>query len=201
MTVTEALRKRRSIKAYDPHFEIPAEEIRELIEVALETPSSFNLQHWRLALVTDPARKQALCEASWGQRHVAEASLVVVIAGNPQAHEEAERYWVNSPPEVQRKMAAMIRSFYADPLLQRDESIRSSALLGMSIMLAATERGWATCPMIGFAPDKVKNILKIPENWFPALMITIGKGLKEARPKSGQLTFEEVVFFHDLKKI
>lgn len=200
MTVTEALRKRRSIKSYDPDFQISPEEISEFLKICLETPSSFNLQHWRIAVVTDQAQKDALCAASWGQRQVADASFVLFIAGDVRAHETAERYWEGAPDGVQEKMAGLIRGFYANPQLQRDEVIRSCSLLGMSLMLAATERGWATCPMIGYDENKVKDILGIPPRWIPALMITVGRGIKDAYAKTGQLDYSETVFYNSFNQ-
>ncbi|MCH8475488.1 MAG: nitroreductase family protein [Opitutales bacterium] len=194
MNVSEALLKRRSIKAYDTEVTLSEDEIRTLLALALETPSSFNIQHWRLCAITDAEVRNQICEAAWNQVHLREAPLVVAIAADPRAWEDAERYWRNSPPDVQAKMASMIRQFYQDESLQRDEAIRSGSLLGMSLMLAATERGWDTCPMIGFDPDKVKKILSMPENWVPVMLVTVGKGVKPARPKSGQMPYEEVVF-------
>jgi len=45
----------------------------------------------------------------------------------------------------------------------------------MLFMLAAKERGWDTCPMIGFDPEAIREILNIPDQYVPAMMITIGK--------------------------
>lgn len=194
MNVSEALLKRRSIKAYDTSTTISEDEIRTLLSLALETPSSFNIQHWRLCAITDEKVRGELCAAAWNQTHLREAPLVVAIAADPKAWKDAERYWRNSPPEVQAKMASMIRQFYQEEQLQRDEAIRSGSLIGMSLMLAATERGWDTCPMIGFDPEKVKTILAMPPEWIPVMLVTVGKGVKPARPKSGQMPYDEVVF-------
>ncbi|MCC5788897.1 MAG: nitroreductase family protein [Opitutales bacterium] len=194
MKVSEALLKRRSIKAYDTEITLSEDEIRTLLSLALETPSSFNIQHWRLCAVTDPGVRKQISEAAWNQAHLREAPLVVAIAADPKAWKDAERYWRNSSPEVQAKMAGMIRQFYQEERLQRDEAIRSGSLLAMSLMLAATERGWDTCPMIGFDPVKVKQILAMPEDWIPVMLVTVGKGVKPAHPKSGQMPYEEIVF-------
>ena len=45
----------------------------------------------------------------------------------------------------------------------------------MLFMLAAKEKGWATCPMIGFDSEEVKHVLNISEPYDVVMMITIGK--------------------------
>ncbi|NCU18404.1 hypothetical protein GW534_11825 [Bacillus sp. P1(2020)] len=68
---------------------------------------------------------------------------------------------------------------------QRDEAIRNASLSAMLFMLAAKDKGWDTCPMIGFDPDKVREILNIDEQYEIALMITIGKEKVSSRPPRG----------------
>ncbi len=197
MTVTEALKRRRAIKEYDPDFVIPEKDIKELFEKTLLTPSSFNLQHWRFAAAVDAAVKERLCEAAWGQRHIREASLVVVVAGNLDAAENAAEYWRNAPERVREKMVPQIGKFYRDDdELKRDEAIRSASLAAMSLMLVATEKGYATCPMIGFDAAKAAEIVRMPSGWIPVMMITVGRGLCEPRPKPGQLRVEDVAFWN-----
>ncbi len=48
--------------------------------------------------------------------------------------------------------------------------------------------------MIGFDLDKVRKLVKLPEDYVIGPMIAIGKKLKEPWPKPGQLPLEELVF-------
>jgi nitroreductase len=48
--------------------------------------------------------------------------------------------------------------------------------------------------MIGFDPEKVAEIIDLPENHVIGMMLTVGKALKDANARSGQLPYEEVVF-------
>ncbi len=197
MTVTEALKKRRAIKEYDPEFVLPESDIRELFTRTLLTPSSFNLQHWRFAAVVDPAVKEQLCEAAWGQRHLREASLVVVLAGDPDAAESAAEYWRHAPERVRERLVPQIGKFYADDeQLKRDEAIRSASLAAMSLMLVATEMGYQTCPMIGFDAARVAEIVRMPATWIPVMIVTVGRGTREPHPKPGQLRVEDVAFWN-----
>ena len=45
----------------------------------------------------------------------------------------------------------------------------------MMFMLIAKDKGWDTCPMIGFDPERVSKVFIIPENLEPVILITMGK--------------------------
>ncbi len=196
MTVREALEKRRSIKDYDPNLKLTNAEIKHLFELAILSPSSFNLQHWRFAAITDQEVKNQLWEVSWQQNQVKDASLVVMITAESDNVKDASHYWRNAPQEVRDMLVPMIEQFYGDINLNKLEAVRSGSLAAMSLMLAATEMGYDSCPMIGFDQSKAREILDIPASHEIVMMITVGKGIKEAQPKGGQLGVGEVVFLN-----
>ena len=53
MDTLEAIRTRRAVRAYDPAHRLSAAEQRELLELAMLSPTAFNLQHWRFVVVED----------------------------------------------------------------------------------------------------------------------------------------------------
>lgn len=197
METLTAIRERRSVKYFDPDHALTEAEIRQLLEAALCSPTSFNMQNWRFIAVTDPEKKAALCAAAWNQAQVREASLTLLICANLDAHQNADRYWSEAPDPVREVIVPMIEPFYANKTeLQRDEAMRSVGIAGQTIMLAAKAMGYDSCPMIGFDPLKAAEIIDLPERHIIGLMITIGKALKPANPRPGQLPYEEVVH-HD----
>ncbi len=60
-------------------------------------------------------------------------------------------------------------------------------------MLAAKAMGYCSCPMIGFEPDKVAELINLPKDHVIGLLIVVGKAIKPAWPKPGQLPLEEVI--------
>lgn len=192
MNFDDTVRARGSVKSYDPEHRIDDAILTELFELVRRTPSSFNLQHWRFVLVRDAELRSQLMAASWNQSHVGECSVDVVICGKLAAHEDAQRIWDEAGAEVASKMVPMIQGFYAERAqMQRDEAIRSCSLAGMTLMLAAESKGLSTCPMIGFDPKKVAEILGIPDDHVPVMLVTLGKGVAPARP-SGRLPLSEI---------
>ena len=63
MNAIEAIRQRRAVKHFDPNHRLTADELALLLDVAAQSPSSFNIQHWRLVNVVDPALRTQLREA------------------------------------------------------------------------------------------------------------------------------------------
>jgi len=195
MDTLSAIRERRSVKHFDPEHEMTEAEINGLLEMALLSPTSFNMQNWRFVVVTDQAKKDALRAASWNQAQVSEASLTILICADLNAHVDAERYWVNAPAPVREMLVPMIGPFYENnPQLQRDEAMRSVGIAAQTLMLAAKAMGYDSCPMIGFDALKVAEIIQLPENHVIGMMLTVGKAIKDANARGGQLPYEDVVF-------
>lgn len=195
MDTTTAIHQRRSVKHYDPNHEMSEVEIQELLELALLSPTSFNIQNWRFVVVTDQAEKEAIRAASWNQAQVSEASITILLCADLNAHEGGERYWVHAPQPVQDMLVPMIAPFYENnPQLQRDEAMRSIGIAAQTLMLSAKSMGYDSCPMIGFDPVKVGEIIGLPDNHVIGMMITVGKALKDANVRGGQLEYDEVVF-------
>ena len=63
--------------------------------------------------------------------------------------------------------------------------MRSCGMAAMTIMLAAKEMGYDTCPMDGFDFDAVGKLLNLPADHIPTMFVVVGKPLKEASPGSG----------------
>ncbi|MBL1208595.1 MAG: nitroreductase family protein [Geminocystis sp. GBBB08] len=197
MNTLDAIKERRSVKHYDPHHEMTTEEINTLLEYTLLSPTSFNIQNWRFVVVKDPAVKEELKAASFNQAQVSDASIVILVCGDLNAWaKEPQRYWKNAPEQVQAQIVPMIGGFYQNnPQLQRDEAMRSAGIAGQTIMLTAKAMGYDTCPMIGFDSTKVAQIINLPDDYVLGFMIVVGKALKPARDRAGQLDISEVVFF------
>ena len=82
MNVTDAIVKRRAIKAYDANHKMTEDEIAKLMSLAMLSPTAFNIQNWRFVLVTDPALRQEVRKASWDQAQVTDASLLIVLTAD-----------------------------------------------------------------------------------------------------------------------
>ncbi len=195
MNTLDAIKSRRAIKHYDPTFKISEKDLDCLLEHMLESPTSFNLQHWRFVLIDDKNLRKQIREAAWGQEQVTDASLLFILCADTKAWEKSpEQYWKDSPIETKEMMVPMIKDFYQDKeQLQRDEALRSVGIAAQTTMLAAKAMAYDSCPMIGFDHQQVAELIKLPHDHIIGMMLVIGKATKPAWPKPGQLTIDEVL--------
>lgn len=195
MTTLEAIHTRRAIKHYDPTHRLTDDEVHTLLSAAMQAPTAFNIQHWRFVTVTDPELRQQIRAVAWDQAQVTDASLLVILCADKAAWEkDPARYWVNAPQPVQDFLVPAIGGYYQGrEQVQQDECMRSCGLAGMALMLAATDLGYASCPMDGFDFDAVAKLIRLPEDHVISFMVAIGKGTQPAWPKPGQLSYEQVV--------
>ena len=195
MNVNTAIETRRSIKVFDPAHKMTADEIDMLMSLAMLSPTAFNIQNWRFVLVTEPVLRHQIRAVSWNQAQVEEASLLIVLTADLKAWaKQPERYWQNAPKAASDILVPMIGHYYENnEQIQRDEAMRSCGMAAMTIMLAAKEMGYDTCPMDGFDFDAVGKLLNLPADHTPTMFVVVGKALKDAQPRGGQLAMNEVV--------
>jgi nitroreductase len=196
MDTFDAIQSRRSVKHFDPNHVFSETEMQQLLAAAILSPTSFNMQNWRFVWVRDSTKRQAIRAAAWNQAQVTDASALLVLCADLQAHaREPQRYWKDAPEPVREMIVPMIAKFYDNQAqLQRDEAMRSIGIVAQTIMLAARAMGYDSNPMIGFDPAVVAGIIGLPEDHVIGLVIAIGKAIKPAMPRAGQLPLNEVLF-------
>lgn len=194
MEFSQTVLQRQSIKSYQADKAISDAELKELMQEVVLSPSSFNLQHWKFIAVRDKVIRGKIKEAAWGQEQVGTCSVLLVICGKLDAHQDAPEIYQDVDQGIQDKVLPLIDSFYdGEEQLQRDEAIRSSSLAAMTLMLAAHNRGWGTVPMIGFDQEAVSKLVKLESNYIPVMLMAIGYKKEEPRPRSYRRPIEEVV--------
>ncbi|MFT5883170.1 MAG: nitroreductase [Crocinitomicaceae bacterium] len=197
MNTTENIETRRSIKHFNPEHVMPKEDLAELIRLTKLAPSSFNIQNYRLLVVRDKELRKKIRAAAWDQAHVTDASVLFIMCADLNAHDtDPEEYWGHAPEDVQNILGPMIKPFYeGNNELIRDEANRSTALAGMTLMLAARELGYDSCPMIGFDKDAVSKLVNLPEGMMLGFMIPVGEQCKAAWARGPRLPDEKVVIY------
>lgn len=195
MDTLETIYQRRAIKHFDPEHELTAEEEKTLMDAAIQSPTSFNMQNWRFVLVKDKDLRSQVRDAAWDQAHITESSLLIVLTADLKAYaNDPAQYWKNAPKQVADYLSGMMIPFYdGKEQLQRDEAMRSVGIAGQTIMLAAKAMGYDSCPMIGFDQDAVAKIINLPEDHTIGFIIVVGKRTQDAWEKPGQLALEDVV--------
>ena len=196
MNTFDAIKERRSVKHYDSNHKFSDEEIEKLMSLAVLSPTSFNIQNWRFVIIKDPEIRKKIRSAAWDQAQVTDSSLFLVICADLKSWKKnPEQYWKNAPKEAQDFLVPAMGPFYeGKDELQRDEAMRSCGMAAQTLMLAAKSMGYDSNPMIGFDPEKVAEIIHLPDEHVISMMMAIGKQIKPAMPRGGQLPLSEIVF-------
>ncbi len=89
----ETVRHRHSVRRYQADMPVEPEKLHAILEMACAAPTAGDLQSYRIVVVEDAARREALCQAAEGQDFVCEAPVSLVFAADPEraAAEYGER--------------------------------------------------------------------------------------------------------------
>ena len=165
MDVYEAIRARRSVRAYksDP---VPDKVLKRVLEAARLAPSARNRQEWRFLVVADPARRKALVKAAGGQSFLGQAPLALAFCTT--------------------KMHVMSCGV--------DAGVADTSIAFSCATLAAVAEGLGTCWLGAFDQEKTRKILGVPEEALIVGVTPLGYPAK-VPAATGRRKFEDVVSF------
>ena len=98
--IIEDLNWRYATKAFDSSKNISEADLATILEAFKLSASSFGLQPWKMFVVKDSDKKQALLEYSWYQKQVVEAPLHLVFARNDIDNETLVQEFINDISET-----------------------------------------------------------------------------------------------------
>jgi nitroreductase len=185
LSVSEAIRTRVSIRKYvqEP---MNQDDLREILELASLAPTANNVQPARFVVIQNPELQQKLQEVSYNQGQVTSAPAVIVVYSDfEDVLENAEQNFPASMGEEQVKARAesLRQQYGGQDVAQRGQWGLTQANITFGfLMLAARGKGYDTVPMLGFQPDKVKELLGLPEHVQFAGLLPIGKRAEEGFP-------------------
>lgn len=205
MEFKKLIEKRRSANNFIEGIKMTEDDIRPILEDVKLSPSAFNLQHTGYIVVLDEEMKERVREAAFGQYKVHSASGVILVLGDKEAYKQTARIsqgMVDLGMITECELQGIVddnAKFYEErgTEFMKEDAIRNASLSAMLFMLAAKNRGWDTCPMIGFDQKQMRALFNIPETHEIAMMITIGKEKESSRRLRGyRKPVEEFVTYY-----
>ncbi len=184
-TASKAADNRRSIRQYES-TPIPQGELQELLRLAARAPSAFNAQPWRFVVVQDAELKTALTAAAYGQQQILRAPATIVLYSDMVSALERmpEAMHPDMPADKRDAGVASFRGTFANQTADERETWgqhQANIALGYLLLLAES-KGYATSPMLGFQPDKVKALLGLPEHVRIPALVSIGYAAETGFP-------------------
>ncbi|HXA81287.1 MAG TPA: NAD(P)H-dependent oxidoreductase [Opitutaceae bacterium] len=178
-TLLEALHWRYATKKFDPAKKIPADTWATLEQALVLAPSSFGLQPWKFIVVQDPATRQKLSAASWGQTQPVECSHYVAFTVRKNLGADHVDHFLDRIVEVRGGTKDALKG-YRDIMLGSLEKARAGGYLDMwqshqvyialgQFMASAAVLGVDACPMEGIEPPKYDEILGLAAQGYTTL--------------------------------
>ncbi|MBW4516676.1 MAG: nitroreductase family protein [Timaviella obliquedivisa GSE-PSE-MK23-08B] len=202
LDVPTAIAQRRSIKTFKSDAIAP-ELLKQLVELTVAAPSSYNIQAWRIILVQDTAQKAALAEAAWGQAQIVQAPVTFVFATDlsvgtgdlTPVYEQGLETGAWSEATVNYFKTAIPQFYSSVGDKAREYGIKDALIAATHLMLAAESLGLSTCPMNGWIEEKVKAVIGLEDKPEMAIALLVPVGYAaEPRKNPGRLPLSYNVF-------
>jgi len=189
MEFKDIVMKRYATKKFDGK-KIDQKKVDELLELIRNSASSFNIEPWKIKVVSDQKMKEQLSPASMGQAQITTCSHLLVfcadkdIIGKIKALESAMIKNGAKKDEIKGYIDMMIN--FANNLTDEKKlswAQRQTYLAIGNAINGAKSLGFDSCPMEGFNPVEYSKILKLPSNIIPTALVTIGYAADTMPPK------------------
>ena len=169
MKTSEAIKKRYSCRSYSEK-KVNKKTILELLRLANWAPSASNKQNRQFVVISDRNDREWLAEMNH-QEHIGEAPVVVLVTyqrgiyfKNKEDYEKGLGDWQMRPSGEVNDLEGMWEKW----------GIQDAAAAVENLMLAATERGLATCWLGIMDFEGVKRKFGVPRDFEPVCLVTLG---------------------------
>jgi nitroreductase len=206
-SLAEAIHSRRSTPSFDG-TPLPPEDLQQIIEAGLQSPSGYNMQPWRFVVVQSPEQKKKLRAASYNQAKIEEASAVIVACGDIDGWRKdlglmLEMGRAGGMPEsyaaqAQSSVSTYMSSFTPDQMkLWLNKQV---ALAFTHMLLMAEVLGYDTAPMEGFEQEKVHETLRLPLSYWVVALLAVGHLKGPDKFDGGRFPASHTVFSEEYGK-
>jgi len=172
MDILKQLNWRYATKQFDQNKKLNEEQLSTLLKSINLAPTSFGLQPFQVIVVEDLKIREKLKEVSFMQNQITEASHLIIFAvkddiSDLHVDEFIERIskTTGAKTEDLAEYEAMMKG-KINRLGKEKSFIWASkqCYIGLSFLLfTAAQLGIDSCPMEGFEPDKVDEILGLKD--------------------------------------
>ena len=177
MELMEAIRQRRSIRAFDG-TPVEREVIERLVDAATYAPSRFNVQPWHFHVTTGDARDRVAQVMALTTAHLDEYLDVL----GPDGIEHAAQFYADlgGAPVIVGISAKTVD----DPTDWLDDTISVGAAL-QNFLLAVVENGLVACSLTvpHWVRDHLLSTFEIPDGSEIMALVVFGYAAEEPQPK------------------
>jgi nitroreductase len=166
--IIENLNWRYATKEFDSSKTVSEADLNTIIESFRLTASSFGLQPWKLFIVKDSEKKQALLEHSWYQKQVVDAPYHLVFARNIANNTELVQDFINDTAETRNVSLESLEEYkqmmlgFLSRMSEEEKNTWANKQIYIAlgnVMTVLAEMKIDSCAMEGIVPTKYDEIL------------------------------------------
>jgi nitroreductase len=171
--IEHALSWRYAVKKFDSNKKLSENQLRSLTEALCLTPTSMGLQLMQFIVVSDPEVKKALLPLTYNQQQVVDCSHVIIFCRIDEVKEEHIMSFVHQTAAIRdldknspqlAGFETMLRSSLNMSTTQQIKWMENQVYLALgNFLTACAVEAIDACPMEGFMPDKVNQLLQLKE--------------------------------------
>ncbi len=202
----DSLKWRYAVKKFDASKKVSEEDLQELVDAFVLTPSSFGLQPWKLLYVENMEKRQEIAKYCWNDSQILESSGIFVFTRVADISDNLVDKFIDfivekkgTPREYLKGYEDMMKNF----LINLDETEKQHwaekqvmIALGNMMDICAFKK-IDSCPIEGFQKDKIDEILGLSEKWLASVvLLPIGyRDENDEHFKRGKVRFEKEMVF------
>jgi nitroreductase / dihydropteridine reductase len=189
MDFKDAVMQRYATKQFDGRL-IDELLLFQLLDIIRFSPSAFNLQPWKIKIISSAKLKEKLKTHSNNQPQITSCSHLLVLCANTELEllvnrVEQKLESLGMAREVRDPYIGMIRNYIGSMDPERRLSFaREQVFIALANAVnGAKALGFDSCPMGGFDPAAYSETLFIPDEYVPTVLCAIGYAADTPTPK------------------
>ncbi len=177
--IVEDLKWRYACKQFDAEKTITNQDFDTIVEALILTASSYGIQPWEFVIVENKELREQLVGASYNQAQVKDASHLIVMCRPENINEELMDGYIQNICDVRSQKPEDLESFkkmlmYVVNRTEDEKAVWAKnqiyIALGNLLTVCATMK-IDTCPMEGFVPSKVDEILGLEKMGLKSVLL------------------------------
>jgi len=184
MDLIDKLNWRYATKKFDSSKKLSSEKLEILKQAFNLTPTSYGVQTMKMVVVNNDRTKSKMVEYCFGQEQVKNASHVLAICIQDEVNEiDVDNYFDdvvkirNTTESILAKYRKELKDFVRSKTNKELEiwCVNQAYIALGNLMTACAIEGIDSCPMEGFLPDKIDELLDLNKhNLKSVLLLPVG---------------------------
>ncbi|MDV3157351.1 MAG: nitroreductase family protein [Candidatus Phytoplasma australasiaticum] len=176
--------KIKTIRSFDPNYQISKEIWQKIFNEIRFTPSSFDLQPWRFFIISTNENKKKLQKYMIGNlQQIQNSSAIVLLCGNIQKVEKSQYIYENKLKnkiislEQKEIILKQIKKHYHNMKKQtlKNEIFFECGLIACNLVITLQKFNYDTCFMGGCHFNKLNELFNIEKKYIPIILIAVGR--------------------------